>query len=114
VPSDPRRYVRYKVRVSAELGAGGRMQTLETDDVSLGGCRLVVLFPMQRGDLVRIRFRASGLSQEPSGSATVAWATRDPPYRVGLHFADPLTEQMTAFLRALLGPVQLLTPEGKR
>lgn len=112
VPSDPRRYRRYKVRIPAELGAGGRMQVLETEDLSQGGCRMVVMFPLQRGELVRVRFRAPNLSQEPSGSATVAWSTRDPPYRVGLHFADPLIEQMPSFLRALLGSVPLLTKEG--
>ncbi len=114
VSADPRRYVRYRIRIPAELGAGGRLQALETEDVSQGGCRVVVMFPMQRGELVRIRFRAAAVPQEPSGSATVAWATRDPPYRVGLRFADPLVEQMPPFLRALLGPVQLLTQEGQR
>ena len=114
VPADPRRYRRYKVRVPIELGAAGRIHVLETEDVSQGGCRVVVMFPLRRGELVRIRFRVPAAQQEPSGPATVAWATRDPPYRVGLRFADPLVEQMPALLRALLGPVQLLTQEGQR
>jgi hypothetical protein len=112
VSADPRRFRRYQVRVPAELSAGGRMQALETEDLSQGGCRVVVMFPLQRGELVRIRLRAPGLSLEPSGSATVAWATRDPPYRVGLMFGEPLVEQLPAFLRSLLGSVQLLTKEG--
>jgi len=114
VSADPRRYVRFRIRIAAELGAGGRLESLETEDVSQGGCRVVVMFPLQRGEQVRIRFRADARAQEPSGSATVAWATRDPPYRVGLRFAEPLIEQMPGFLRAVLGPVQLLTQEGQR
>jgi hypothetical protein len=113
VEADPRRYRRYKIRIPAELGAGGQLQALETEDLSQGGCRVVVMFPLHRGDLVRIRLRSEAVRQEPSGSATVAWATKDPPYRVGLRFADPLIEQMPPFLRALLGPVQLVTQEGQ-
>lgn len=112
--ADPRRYRRYRIRIPAELGAGGRLQVLETEDLSQGGCRVVVLFPLHRGDLVRIRLRAEAVRLEPNGSATVVWATKDPPYRVGLRFADPLVEQMPPFLRALLGSVQLLTEEGQR
>lgn len=115
MPADPRRYRRYKVRVPVELGAAGRIHVLETEDVSQGGCRLGVMFPLQAGELVRVRLRADrlGLHAEPSGGAIVAWATKDPPYRVGLKFSEPLEAQMPAFLRALLGPVQLLTQEEK-
>jgi hypothetical protein len=113
VSADPRRYRRYKIRIPVELGAGGRIQVVETEDVSQGGCRLGVLFPLQPGDHVRVRLRADQTREEPSGSATVAWSTKDPPYRVGLKFGDPLVSQMPQFLRALLGPVQLLTQEEK-
>jgi len=87
------------------------METCETDDIGQGGCRLEVMFPLQKGDLVRVRLRSDRTTSEPGGAATVAWATRDPPYRVGLRFSDPLMEQMPGFLRALLGPVPLLTRE---
>ena len=107
--SDPRVYRRYNVRIPVELGADGRLQPLETEDVSQGGCRVIVMFPMRKGDLVRVRLRAPQLSTEPSGAAVVAWATREPPYRVGLQFSEALAAQMPAYLRALLGPVPLLT-----
>lgn len=115
MPADPRRYRRYKIRLPVELGAGGRIHVLETEDVSQGGCRVGVIFPLQAGELVRVRLRAGrmGLDAEPSGGATVAWATKNPPYRVGLKFSEQLEVQMPAFLRALLGPVQLLTQEDK-
>jgi len=111
-PNDPRVHRRYAVRIPVELGAGGRLQTLETEDVSQGGCRVVVLFPMQKGELVRVRLRAPQLPTEPSGAATVAWANREPPYRVGLQFSPELAAQMAPYLRALLGPVPLLTRDG--
>lgn len=108
-PPDPRRYRRYPLRIAAEVGSGGRVQVCETVDVSAGGCRVGVLFPLQKGELVRIRLRSDRVPEEPSGSASVAWATREPPYMVGLQFADPLVEQAGPFLRRLLGPVQLRT-----
>jgi hypothetical protein len=108
-PPDPRRYRRFPVRVTAELGSSGRVQVCETVDVSAGGCRVGVLFPLQKGDLVRVRLRSDRVQEEPSGSATVAWATREPPYMVGLQFSDALVPQAGPFLRRLLGPVQLLT-----
>ena len=111
--ADPRRYRRYKIRIPVELGAAGRMQVVETEDLSQGGCRLGVLFPMQAAELVRVRLRADRVPSEPSGSATVAWSTKNPPYHVGLKFADPLVEQMPGFLRALLGPVQLVTAQDQ-
>jgi len=110
-PSDPRVYRRFNVRIPLELGADGRLQTLETEDVSQGGCRVIVMFPMRKGDLVRVRFRSPQLAEQPSGAATVAWATREPPYRVGLQFSEALAAQMPGYLRTLLGPVPLLTRE---
>ena len=110
--SDPRIYRRYNARIPLELGAGGRLETLETEDVSQGGCRVVVMFPLRKGELVRVRLRAPQLGVEPSGAATVAWATREPPYRVGLQFSEALAAQMPSYLRALLGPVPLLTRES--
>lgn len=110
-PSDPRVYRRYDVRLPLELAAGGRLETIETEDVSQGGCRVIVVFPLRKGELVRVRLRAPQLGAEPSGAATVAWATRDPPYRAGLQFSEALAAQMPSFLRAVLGPVPLLTRE---
>jgi PilZ domain len=108
-PPDPRQYRRYPVRVAAEVGANGRVQVCETVDVSAGGCQVGVLFPLQRGEPVRVRLRAERVSEEPSGAATVVWATREPPYLAGLRFSAPLVEQAGPFLRRLLGPVPLLT-----
>ncbi len=108
---DPRHHRRYPVRITVEIGTGGRIETTETEDLSQGGCRVGVLFPLRLGDAVRVRLRSPHLSAEPSGAATVAWATREPPYRVGLQFSAPLAEQLPSFLRALIGPVALLTRE---
>ncbi len=110
-PSDPRVYLRYAVRIPVELGAGGRVETLETEDLSQGGCRVVAASPLRKGELVRVRLRPPQLGVEPSGAATVAWATRGPPARAGLQFSEELAAQMPSFLRTLLGPVPLRTRE---
>ena len=60
----------------------------------------------------RVRLRAPQLPGEASGAATVVWVNRAPPYRVGLQFSAELAAQMAPYLRALLGPVPLLTLEG--
>lgn len=109
--SDPRVYRRYNARLPVELGAGGRLQTLETEDLSQGGCRIVATFPLRKGDLVQVRLRAPQLPEEPSGAATVVWASREPPYRAGLQFSEALAAQLPSYLRAVLGPVPLLTRE---
>ncbi|MGC3996825.1 MAG: PilZ domain-containing protein [Anaeromyxobacter sp.] len=111
--ADERIYRRFNVRVPLDVSSAGQLQVCETDDVGAGGCRAVVLFPMHRGDHVRVRLRSDRVDFEASGQAAVAWATREPPYRVGLQFSEPLVEQSGRFLQALLGPVMLRT-DGTR
>lgn len=106
-PADPRRYVRYEVRFTAQLNAGGQLQTCPGEDIGAGGCRLVTVFPPQKGQAVRLRLRSDQVGQEISGQATVAWVARDPPYRCGFQFSDELAEQAVKFIHALLGPVRL-------
>jgi len=111
-PADPRKYVRYEVRFAVELSAGGQLQACQGEDIGAGGCRAVVLFPLQAGTAVRLRLRSERTSLEVSGQATVAWTSRDPPYRVGLQFSQPLAEQTVAFIHAMLGPVRLTRTGG--
>jgi len=104
---DPRKYVRHEVRFAVELSAGGQLQACQGEDIGAGGCRAVVLFPLQRGQAVRLRLRSERTPLEASGTATVAWTSRDPPYRVGLQFSEPLSEQAIRFIHGMLGPVRL-------
>jgi PilZ domain-containing protein len=108
-PADPRKYVRHEVRFTVELSSGGQLQTCQGEDIGAGGCRAVVLFPLQQGQQVRLRLRSERTALEVSGHATVAWTSRDPPYRVGLQFSDPLAEQAVRFIHEMLGPVRLIT-----
>lgn len=111
-PADPRKYVRHEVRFAVELSAGGQLQACQGEDIGAGGCRAVVLFPLQRGAVVRLRLRSERTSLEVSGQATVAWVSRDPPYKVGLQFSEPLAEQAVGFIHAMLGPVRLTRTGG--
>jgi len=104
---DERRYVRYEFRFAVELSSGGQLQPCQGEDIGAGGCRAVVLFPLQRGQSVRLRLRSERTPLEVSGMASVAWTSRDPPYRVGLQFSEPLAEQAVGFIHAILGPVRL-------
>ncbi len=109
--SDPRVYRRYNVRVPIELERAGRVEALETEDVSQGGCRVVVPSRWGKGERVQVRMCAPRLPLEASGAATVAWARGEVPCRVGLRFSEELASRMAPYLRALLGPVPLLTKE---
>jgi len=106
---EPRRYVRYAVSFTAEVSVGGQLMLCEGEDLGAGGCRAVVLFPLQKGQVVRVRLKSDRFALEPSGQASVAWSSRTPPYRVGLAFSDALAEQAVPFMHALLGPVRLTT-----
>jgi hypothetical protein len=108
---DERRYVRYDIRFSVELSSGGQLQACQGEDIGAGGCRAVVLFPLQRGQAVRLRLRSDRTPLEVSGMAAVAWISRSPPYQVGLQFSDPLAEQAVKFIHGMLGPVRL-TKQG--
>ena len=111
-PADPRRYVRYEVRFAVSLSSGGQVQSCQGEDIGAGGCRAVVLFPLPRGQSVRLRLRSEQTPVEVSGQATVAWTSRDPPYRIGLQFSDELAEQSVGFIHGMLGPVRLTTAGG--
>ena len=106
-PVDPRRYVRHEVAFTAHLNASGQPQTCPGLDIGAGGCRVVAVFPPQRGQAVRLRLRSDRIPLEISGQATVAWVSRDPPYACGLQFSDELAEQAVRFIHAMLGPVRL-------
>lgn len=110
--ADERKYVRYDIRFAVELSSGGQLQSCQGEDIGAGGCRAVTLFPLQRGQSVRLRLRSERTSLEVSGQAQVAWTSRDPPYRVGLQFSEGLAEQAVGFIHAMLGPVRLTTRGG--
>jgi hypothetical protein len=110
--AEPRRYVRFEVAFTVELSAGGQLLVCEGTDIGAGGCCATVLFPLQRGQPVRVRLRSDRVFLEPTGQATVAWASRTPPYKVGLAFGDELAAAAVPFLHGLLGPVRLTTVRG--
>ena len=68
---------------------------------------LDINLPGRSGLEVHLRLRTDRMALEVSGQATVAWAQRDPPYRVGFEFSAPLAEKAVTFIHALLGPVRL-------
>lgn len=108
-PAEPRRYRRFPVQFTAEVSAGSQLMVCEGTDIGAGGCCATVLFPLQRGQEVRVRLRSDRVFVEPAGQATVAWTSRQPPYKVGLSFSAPLAEAAVPFLQGLLGPVKLTT-----
>jgi hypothetical protein len=111
-PAEPRRYRRFPVQFTAEISGGAQLMVCEASDIGAGGCCATVLFPLQRGQEVRVRLRSDRVFVEPAGAATVAWTSRTPPYKVGLAFSPALAEAAVPFLQGLLGPVKLTTGRG--
>jgi len=106
---EPRRYRRYQAAFAVELSAQGQLQTCQADDLGAGGCRVQLLMPVPRGTMVRVRLRSEGVPFEVAGMATIAWSTRDPPYRAGLAFTEHMLEDATRFMTAMLGPVAVVS-----
>ncbi|HTN51739.1 MAG TPA: PilZ domain-containing protein [Anaeromyxobacter sp.] len=104
---DPRRHPRYPVSLAVDLISEAGLQQCQAEDLSAGGCRVVTVFPIPRGSAVRIRLRSPAVAFEIGAPATVAWSTREPPYRAGLQFAEASVPEAGRFLQALLGPVRL-------
>jgi hypothetical protein len=109
LPDDPRRYRRYDAAFAVELSSQGRLQLCQADDLGAGGCRVQLLFPLARGAMVRVRLRSDRVGFEAAGTATIAWAAHDPPYKAGLAFSEHMIEDATRFMTELLGPVAVLT-----
>lgn len=94
--------------MTVEIIAGAQLQVCEAQDVSAGGVRVAPVFPLPRGERVRLRLRCQRIQLEVSGFATVAWARRDPPYLAGLQFDEGLREEAGRFIVSALGPVRLV------
>ncbi len=108
-PEEPRRYRRFGVDHVAELSSHGKLMVCPGREIGVGGCSVTVLFPLQRGEQVFVRLRSAHSGSEPAGMASVAWASRNPPYRAGLAFSNPMAERVVPFLTAAVGPVPLST-----
>ena len=102
-----RRYVRYELDARVELQAGGRRTTYQTEDLGAGGCRITVAQPLEKGAEVAIRLSAPASPVVVTGTATVAWASRTEPFRVGLQFSDEVAEQAIGFIHSVLGSVDI-------
>jgi hypothetical protein len=105
---EKRVYRRFATAITVELSGPGGLQTCVSDDVSLGGCQVTVLMPLRQGEALRVRLRSERTHLEPAGAATVAWASREPPYQAGLRFSDPLIEAAVPFFQAVVGPARFL------
>jgi hypothetical protein len=98
------------VSLAADIVSGAGLQRCEVEDLSVGGCKVRPLFPLQAGDSLRVRITSARVSFDLSGPAKVAWSSRTPPYLAGLTFDAAVRESAAQFLTALLGPVRLSNP----
>jgi c-di-GMP-binding flagellar brake protein YcgR len=109
--TERRRFVRYEVRATIELRAGGQAYRSETEDLGAGGCRVAVPAAVEKGTPVWIRLTSERAGAAVEGEASVVWASKDLPCRLGVQFSDEVAELVIPFMRALLGPVPVRTGE---
>jgi hypothetical protein len=109
---EERAHTRYAISLAGELVSAAGLQRCEVQDLSAGGCRLGLVFPIAAGAPVRIRVTSPLVSFDLAGPARVAWATKAPPYQAGLAFEQDMPEKAGRFLHALLGPVRLANKGG--
>jgi hypothetical protein len=109
---EQRRFVRYQVDAHVEITHPGGRASVSTEDLGAGGCRAVVPQPLEKGLSVTVRLTAPGCGTAVSGPARVAWASRAPPYRIGLQFSDEVAEQAIGFIHTVLGAVAIRTGQG--
>ena len=109
---EQRRFVRYQVEAHVEITHPGGRAAVPTEDLGAGGCRVILAEPLEKGLSVTVRLTAPGCATAVTGPARVAWASRAPPYRIGLQFSDEVAEQAIGFIHTILGAVAIRTVQG--
>lgn len=103
---DRRRAPRAPVRCEAKVvSSGGKHFAATAEDVGTAGCRVVAPRPLAAGSALRVILRAPHGEVDLLG--TVAWASKEAPYRVGIAFAPPSIAAAGAWFAALFEPVEL-------
>jgi hypothetical protein len=90
---NPRRVPRAPARCEARcLLPGGSFWASDTADVGPMGCQIPAPGPFRKGDPLKLVLTSERVEGELAATGTVAWASRSPPWRIGVAFDAPSSE----------------------
>lgn len=99
---NPRSTPRARVRCSFSATAGGAAFEGHTEDISAHGGLLVAPRSVPQGTVLQLVLRAPGGLEPIQLAARVAWASPQPPWRLGVAFAEMSRPAATRFFDALV------------
>jgi hypothetical protein len=86
---NPRRVPRVPARCEARcLLPGGAFWASDTRDFGPHGCQLAAPGPFKKGDPVKLVLTSERMAQALPTVGTVAWASRNAPWRIGVAFDE--------------------------
>jgi hypothetical protein len=99
---NPRRGPRAPSRCAALVNAPGAAWNTETEDIGPTGCQLVAPTAMARGVQLKLVFSNPRVHGPLKVEGTVAWGSSQPPWRVGVAFADSSGAQAQSWFAQLM------------
>ena len=102
VPQQTRRAPRVPARCPTEVRFGAGRWTGLTEDLGLGGCRIVARIALRPGETVSLKLRFGGVRDALEIVGTVAWTAAKAPWTTGVAFARGQEEKAKRFVKAVL------------
>ncbi len=100
--ANPRSAPRARVRCAVSATVAGVAFQGQTEDIGPHGCQLVAPRPVARGSVIQLVLRAEGAPGVLEVTGTVAWASPQAPWRLGIAFAEGGRPAATRFFDALV------------
>ncbi|HET9552311.1 MAG TPA: PilZ domain-containing protein [Anaeromyxobacteraceae bacterium] len=99
---NPRRAPRAPSRCAALVEAPAASWRTETEDIGPHGCQLVSPSPVGRGIVVQLTVACDRVPGELRVAGRVAWVSSQPPWRVGVAFAEAARPAASAWFERLV------------
>lgn len=99
---NPRRAPRAPSRCRAKVQGPAQAWEAETEDIGPHGCQLVAPAPLPRGAAVQLAVLAPGTREALRVEGRVAWVGSQPPWRLGISFAEAARPAATRWFEALV------------
>lgn len=100
--SNPRSAPRARARCRFAATSGGVAFQGQTEDIGPHGCQLVSPRPVAKGSAIQLVVRADGTEEVLEVAGLVAWASPQPPWRLGIAFAEAARPAATRFFDGLV------------
>jgi hypothetical protein len=99
---NPRRAPRVRARCRVAASVNGVAVEGQTEDVGPHGCQFVASRPLPKGTLLTLVLRPPHAGEHLQVQATVAWASPQAPWRLGVAFAEASRQAATRFFDTLV------------